>query len=434
MIAVNFERAAEYNIGRALKSLNQYENPGLKDIIREIEKLQDSTIFERMYAAAVAGNGKFLAGSKLTDYEKAPWNHLITRGFNDLGKFPFYIPPFSHLISFNNLNAMYSILVLVYYLDVERELGHQDLRNIYLSGLDHRIMQALDEFDQVSEVPETTDEYLYSLKSLRWESSSARNLFKQLNRLKSLVGQGRFGTRYNMGLQKAEDKFMLLLAGCSALNSDRGAVNEQDVIRAYQTYFKLINTDITGFKADNGLKKQGNGYLLCDKCGGYYLLQDGESAQDFEECSCGGKLEYNGAMDKTVFPESVDDGMVKNKWDWRIIGGGSIFTLVAMYLSGGSLLSPLIAGIIFVRKAEVNYRGGIKHGFLMGVSGMAFYQLSVPFLQNQWFKTELLPDFTAEGVFFFLFIVVVLLLIGGISGLIGGILGVFAEKLRNKVI
>ncbi|CEA14147.1 zinc ribbon domain-containing protein [Methanobacterium formicicum] len=35
------------------------------------------------------------------------------------------------------------------------------------------------------------------------------------------------------------------------------------------------------------------GYLVCDACGGYYQLQQGESANDFEtECDCGGKLQY----------------------------------------------------------------------------------------------------------------------------------------------
>ena len=31
-------------------------------------------------------------------------------------------------------------------------------------------------------------------------------------------------------------------------------------------------------------------YLVCETCGGYYLLMDGESANDFESCECGGKL------------------------------------------------------------------------------------------------------------------------------------------------
>nr|WP_319372831.1 hypothetical protein [uncultured Methanobacterium sp.] len=32
------------------------------------------------------------------------------------------------------------------------------------------------------------------------------------------------------------------------------------------------------------------GYLKCEKCGGYYELQKGESPNDFETCECGGKL------------------------------------------------------------------------------------------------------------------------------------------------
>ncbi|MBZ2166641.1 Ig-like domain-containing protein [Methanobacterium spitsbergense] len=35
------------------------------------------------------------------------------------------------------------------------------------------------------------------------------------------------------------------------------------------------------------------GYLVCEKCGGYYELQQGESPDDFElKCDCGGKLNH----------------------------------------------------------------------------------------------------------------------------------------------
>jgi hypothetical protein len=32
------------------------------------------------------------------------------------------------------------------------------------------------------------------------------------------------------------------------------------------------------------------GYIVCDNCGGYYELQQGESAEDFDTCQCGGYL------------------------------------------------------------------------------------------------------------------------------------------------
>lgn len=34
------------------------------------------------------------------------------------------------------------------------------------------------------------------------------------------------------------------------------------------------------------------GYLVCEKCGGYYQLQKGESPEDFDNCQCGVKLRY----------------------------------------------------------------------------------------------------------------------------------------------
>lgn len=35
------------------------------------------------------------------------------------------------------------------------------------------------------------------------------------------------------------------------------------------------------------------GYLVCDECGGYYELQEGESPEDLDcNCECGGTLEY----------------------------------------------------------------------------------------------------------------------------------------------
>lgn len=36
----------------------------------------------------------------------------------------------------------------------------------------------------------------------------------------------------------------------------------------------------------------GMGFLVCEECGGYYELKQGESPEDFDTCQCGGKLKY----------------------------------------------------------------------------------------------------------------------------------------------
>ncbi len=38
-------------------------------------------------------------------------------------------------------------------------------------------------------------------------------------------------------------------------------------------------------------------YLICQNCGGYYQLDDDESPEDFDSCSCGGKLIYSEYLD-----------------------------------------------------------------------------------------------------------------------------------------
>lgn len=52
-------------------------------------------------------------------------------------------------------------------------------------------------------------------------------------------------------------------------------------------------------------KSTKNRYIICEDCGGYYKLEDGESLDDFGACHCGGKLKYaeNNFMSKLKAPE-----------------------------------------------------------------------------------------------------------------------------------
>lgn len=55
-------------------------------------------------------------------------------------------------------------------------------------------------------------------------------------------------------------------------------------------------------------------YLVCEKCGGYYELQEGESSTDFDRCQCGGKLKYCKTMyEFTNFDTYKDKHIDHNK-------------------------------------------------------------------------------------------------------------------------
>jgi predicted nucleic acid-binding Zn ribbon protein len=46
--------------------------------------------------------------------------------------------------------------------------------------------------------------------------------------------------------------------------------------------------------------------MVCEKCGGYYKLKEGESPEDFKSCQCGGNLKYvqnfNSHIDEEMDP------------------------------------------------------------------------------------------------------------------------------------
>jgi len=309
--------ALNFKITKALDELEREKIDGLNEIILEVINLKKSELYEKLYNGSVLNKKIFAPDARMIENEKNQQKHLMARGFQILGKFPLYIPHFSSLISFANLNALYSLFILIYYAYAERKLGCEDLRNIYLSGLDHRVIHALDRFDKVDEVPKTDSEFLIKLKNVQWESSDSKNLLNKLNYIKSLTGQDRFGLLYQLRPEGVEDDFILFSAACSAVNRRQDKINQEDVIRAYKTYFKLIKTDITKYKAKpelnkNDIERTDHGFLVCEKCSGYYKLHEGEYPEDFDQCRCGGKLIYYENIDWLIKEGENNSEMNKN--------------------------------------------------------------------------------------------------------------------------
>jgi len=75
---------------------------------------------------------------------------------------------------------------------------------------------------------------------------------------------------------------------------------------------------------------ESNGYLVCEKCGGYYQLQPGESPEDFsDKCECGGNLKFvqdlddNSAEDIISEKQNLKDklkSLLNNKRNLAFIG------------------------------------------------------------------------------------------------------------------
>jgi len=96
----------------------------------------------------------------------------------------------------------------------------------------------------------------------------------------------------------------------------------------YSDEFNRIIDALTYLRFDQG-------YLVCDKCGGYYVLQPGESPDDFSVCQCGGKLEYH------LFPNEPEQ---KEPPKPKLLLEKIVFTLFVVGIVVIYFINPIIFG------------------------------------------------------------------------------------------
>lgn len=154
-------------------------------------------------------------------------------------------------------------------------------------------------------------------------------------------------------------------------------------------------------------------YLVCEKCGGYYELQDGESPDDFDSCQCNGKLKvyttlegYYTESDPTnsyqreLFSNGKSYAEKKSsQYDLlmgisgllALIGGFGTFISITSFSSSPPILYAilLIAGILIFRYA---YREG--YSWKKGIVGEEIVSEFLNELPGNYFifNDVMLPD------------------------------------------
>jgi len=292
-------------LDKNLKELEYLDIEGLNEVIFEIRNLEKEGIYKSLIDAVKLKRKIYAPGAKYTQ-DEGRQIRLLMLGHQILSNSKLYLPSFMDLIHFEHFYTIYVILERIYYMNLGRKFEREDLLNIYFSGLDEKIIFALDKFDEVEETPKITEEFFLKLRELKWQDKESEDIYNKLKWIMGYAGEVIFGSGFFGGTPGdfivTEDFFILFLSGCSAINCNRDEINQFDIVRAYKTYFKLLKTDITVYKADPDLtyesgfvlnKKTSDGYLICKRCGGYYKLEEGESPDDFtDKCECGGHLEY----------------------------------------------------------------------------------------------------------------------------------------------
>lgn len=275
--------------------LNEFDIEGLDEIIIEMHHLKNDGFYEKFIDAYKNRAHLSKEGGQINPNEMSGITLFILAYLN-LSYPNLNLPPITDLITLSNINAMYHILEYLYYIKTGIKLDHEDVKNIYMSGLDERIIFALDKFDKIQKIPEPTAEFFKKLKKVHWQDNSTKKLYKKLNNLREDSIYGITTTIRYGGLSVDESRFLLLLAACSAVNNDRDKINQEDILKSHKTYLKLLKTDITTYKSTQKINDRG--FLFCKKCNGYYPLEENESPDEFEQCQCGGELKYYESFDK----------------------------------------------------------------------------------------------------------------------------------------
>ena len=275
--------------------LNNLNVLGLKEILNEIHDNSNSGLYRDFMFAF---EGRQMECRPLT-FEELAHDKLSTLAATNLPSTGFNTV-MSGKTDLNLFRSMSPIIETTYYLNSLRPFNWEDMLNLAFSDLERRLVFALDKFDEVEEVPEPTAEFFQKLKETRMTSEQTKELEQKIGLVLMHIG----GEILGMGFEDSfEDYwptmslFNQFLAGCSAVQYDREEIMDEDIIRAYRTFFKLIKTDVTQYKADPELVRDMDednpdygDVMVCKSCGSYYKLEPGESVDDFESCHCGGEL------------------------------------------------------------------------------------------------------------------------------------------------
>ena|GEM_PF-6126844 len=284
----------ELRLRDAMLKLGQEEVEGLDELIREIKNLKNLENYEKLLKASKDERYDSSVSLNRGQMHQVP---LLRLAHENLGHSTVKIPILTDLISFKELKTIYFFIECFYYINIERKLKLEDIQKIYFARLDERIISALDKFDEVSDVPKPTKEYIQKLKQIKWASEESKNFFKKIRHVMMYISLTVFSS-LPMRFTGTEMFFNVLLAGCNAVNDDRDMITKEDMVIAYGTYLKLMKTDIPKLIDEIGVEPGKLGYLICKKCRRYYQLQLGELPDDFtKDCECGGKLRYYGKID-----------------------------------------------------------------------------------------------------------------------------------------
>lgn len=212
---------------------------GMDFLLEDINFLLDSDYYLRLRDAHSLKDRIYEQGVLRKDFldsfliKKA--NYYLDSSFN----------PFKE-ITITKLILLHNFFEYFYYLNSKEPLSKEDMENIYYSNLIKQVILLLDDFDQ--EINKDLNRFFERLKDVKWQKES-NILFNKIDKTLMDVKSYKKPSDFWSSIMAKEVDLVKFLCACSAASDGRVFVELEDVVRGYRTYFKLIRTDTTVYKA-----------------------------------------------------------------------------------------------------------------------------------------------------------------------------------------
>ncbi len=224
----------------AEKTLNEFKGvEGLDEVIDGVLSLKDSKIYEGLYKASKKDP------KEMTSYIDTVDDLLELRqvklASEVLKKPPLYISSLTGVIVASHFQALFAFIGGIHYAYAQKKLGHES--TVKEHAILERLMSLLDDFDKPGDFEKPDKEFYENLRKIKWDKTG-KKLYSELSSILTAIQVDKWGTGIDV-FGSGENFALTFLAACNAVHQDRDRILKEDMIVAYKTYLKLLNTDIS---------------------------------------------------------------------------------------------------------------------------------------------------------------------------------------------
>jgi hypothetical protein len=235
----DIDEEKQKNKKKAEKILEDFPDvEGLKDVLDNVLSLMDSEVYDRVYKASK------MDPKEMTSYIDTTDDLLKLRqvklASEVLKKPPLYIASLTGVIVATHFQALFVFIGGIHYAYAQKKLAHDS--TVKEHAILERLMSLLDDFDEPGEFQKPDKEFYQKLKKIKW-NKTGKKLFNKINGIRGDIAYVRWGP--SSTFYTGENFALTFLAACNAVHHNRDRMLKEDVIIAYKTYLKLLNTDIS---------------------------------------------------------------------------------------------------------------------------------------------------------------------------------------------